>query len=426
MARAGGHQDPGYLVSLIAEQQITTLHFVPSMLQVFLTEPGLERCTSLKRVICSGEALPFELQERFFSRLDVELHNLYGPTEAAIDVTYWRCKRESQDRMVPIGRPIANTQIYILDRFMHPVPIGVPGEMYIGGVGVARGYYNRPELTAEKFIPDPFGKEAGARLFKTGDLARYRPDGAIEFLGRIDYQVKIRGFRIELGEIEVVLAQHPAIKEVVVVAREDTPGNKRLVAYLVPAVRVETADLSVEALRNFLKETLPSYMIPSAFVILDTLPLMPNGKVNRMALPAPEMIRPKLEVAYVPPRNPTEELLARIWAQVLGIDKVGVYDNFFDLGGASIQSLQVITKANEAGLRLTPELLFEHQTIAELAVVAAPGGGELAPALGWSDQSDMPAPGKGVPVSHQPVQTARGNTIIESIGVYLCRTAINR
>jgi amino acid adenylation domain-containing protein len=419
VARSGGHQDPGYLVSLIAEQQITTLHFVPSMLQVFLTEPGLERCASLKRVICSGEALPFELQERFFSRLDVELHNLYGPTEAAIDVTYWRCKRESQDRMVPIGRPIANTQIYILDRFMHPVPIGVPGEMHIGGVGVARGYYNRPELTAEKFIPDPFGKEAGARLFKTGDLARYRPDGAIEFLGRIDYQVKIRGFRIELGEIEVVLAQHPAIKEVVVVAREDTPDNKRLVAYLVPAVRVETADLSVEALRNFLKETLPSYMIPSAFVILDTLPLMPNGKVNRMAIPAPEMIRPKLEVAYVPPRNPTEELLAKIWAQVLGIDKVGVYDNFFDLGGASIQSLQVITKANEAGLRLTPELLFEHQTIAELATVAAPEGGGLASALGWSDQSDMPAPGKGVSVSHRPVQTARGNTIIESIGVYL-------
>src|SRR5438876_133611 len=297
----------------------------------------------------------------------------------------------------------------------------------------ARGYLGRPELTAERFIPNPFtdfGLRApsghldfrlatnadpiqnrvprrgeskiqnGDRLYKTGDLARYRPDGAIEFLGRIDYQVKIRGFRIELGEIEVVLAQHPAIKEVVVVAREDTPGNKRLVAYLAPAVRVETADLSVEALRNFLKETLPSYMIPSAFVILETLPLMTNGKVNRMALPAPEMIRPKLEVAYVPPRNPTEELLARIWAQVLGIDKVGVYDNFFDLGGASIQSLQVITKANEVGLRLTPELLFEHQTIAELAAVAAPEGGGLASALGWSDQSDMPAPGKGASVSH--------------------------
>src|SRR5207248_11155961 len=255
------------------EQQISTLHFVPSMLQVFLTEPGLERCTSLKRVICSGEALPFELQERFFSRLDVELHNLYGPTEAAIDVTSWRCKRESQDRMVPIGRPIANTQIYILDRFMHPVPIGVPGEMYIGGIGVARGYYNRPELTAEKFIPDPFGKEAGARLFKTGDLARYRPDGAIEFLGRIDYQVKIRGFRIELGEIEIVLGQHPGIKEVVVVAREDIPSEKRLVAYL-----VSETDLSIEQLRTFLSEKLPSYIVPAAFVFLNALPLTPNGK----------------------------------------------------------------------------------------------------------------------------------------------------
>jgi amino acid adenylation domain-containing protein len=419
VARPAGHQDPGYLVSLIAEQQITTLHFVPSMLQVFLLEPDLERCTSLKRVICSGEALPFELQERFFSRLDAELHNLYGPTEAAIDVTYWQCQRESQDRVVPIGHPIANTQLYILDRFMHPVPIGVPGELYIGGVGVARGYFNRPELTAEKFLADPFRKESGARLFKTGDLARYRPDGAIEFLGRIDYQVKIRGFRIELGEIEVTLAEHSAIKEAVVVAREDTPDNKRLVAYLVPATGAEATDLSVEALRNFLKDKLPGYMIPSAFVILETLPLTPNGKVNRMALPAPEMTRPKLEEAYVPPRNPTEELLAKIWAQALGINKVGIHDNFFDLGGASIQGLQVINKANEAGLRLTPELLFEHQTIAELAAVATPVEAGTSAAPGQSDRNEVPAPGTMVSGTQLPVQTARGNTIIESIGVYL-------
>jgi amino acid adenylation domain-containing protein len=409
VARPGGHQNPDYLVSLIEAQQITTLHFVPSMLQVFLMAPGLERCKSLKRVICSGEALPFELQERFFSYLDAELHNLYGPTEAAIDVTYWQCQRESRERVVPIGYPIANTQIYILDRSMHPVPVGVAGELYIGGAGVARGYFNRPELTAEKFIPDPFSKEAGARLFKTGDLARYRADGAIEFLGRIDHQVKIRGFRIELGEIEVVLGQHPAVEEVVVVAREDIPGNKSLVAYIIPTVEASHSEFpSVEALRSFLKKELPDYMIPSAFVFLDALPLMSNGKVNRLALPAPDMTRPKLEKAFVPPRNQVEELLARIWAQVLGIDQVGIHDNFFDLGGASIQGLQIITKANEAGLHLTPELLFEHQTIAELAV-----GADL------SRPSPIYRPAPTPSATKQPVPTAKANMIIESIGVYL-------
>src|SRR5216683_2638398 len=251
VARPGGHQDSSYLISLIAEQQITTLHFVPSMLQVFLSDQGLERCRCLKRVFCSGEALPFDLQERFFTHFaaaETELHNLYGPTEAAIDVTYWQCQ---PGIMVTMGRPIANTQIYILDRSMRPVPIGVPGELYIGGVGVARGYHNRPELTAEKFVRNPFSEDATDRLFRTADLARYRPDGAIEFLGRVDHQVKIRGFRIELGEIEAVLGQHPDIKEVVVQAREDVPGDKRLVAYLVPQV-----PLFVEDLRNFLKDKL--------------------------------------------------------------------------------------------------------------------------------------------------------------------------
>ncbi len=444
VARPGGHQNPDYLVSLIEAQQITTLHFVPSMLQVFLMAPGLERCKSLKRVICSGEALPFELQERFFSHLDAELHNLYGPTEAAIDVTYWQCQRESRERVVPIGYPIANTQIYILDRLMHPVPIGVAGELYIGGVGVARGYFNRPELTAEKFVPDPFSKEAGARLFKTGDLARYRADGAIEFLGRVDHQVKIRGFRIELGEIEVVLGQHPAVEEVVVVAREDIPGNKSLVAYIVPTLEASHSGLlSVEALRSFLKKELPDYMIPSTFVFLDALPLMSNGKVNRLALPAPDMSRPKLEKAFVPPRNQVEELLTSIWVQVLGIDKVGIHDNFFDLGGASIQGLQIITKANEAGLNLTPELLFEHQTIAELAVgadlshpssvyrpapdlsAAAPSaassvvGNRFIAAPDISRPSSVYRPTPNLSTTKQPVPTASANMIIESIGVYL-------
>src|SRR5947209_4737662 len=421
VARPGGHQDPAYLASLIDEQQITTLHFVPSMLNMFLLEPGLEeRCKSLKRVICSGEALPFELQKRFFSRLDAELHNLYGPTEASIDVTYWQCQPQSHEGTVPIGRPIANTQIYILDRSAHPVPIGVPGELYIGGVGVARGYHNRPELTAEKFVRNPFSEEATDRLFRTADLARYRPDGAIEFLGRVDHQVKIRGFRIELGEIEAVLGQHPDIKEVVVLAREDAsdaPGDKRLVAYLVPQV-----PLFVEDLRNFLKDKLPHYMIPAAFVFLDALPLLTNGKVDRKALPAPDMLRPKLEEAFVAPRNPVEETLVRIWSKILGIDKVGIHDNFFALGGASIQSLQIIAKAGEAGLQLTPEMLFEHQTVAELATAL---GAQQPVQAGTKQRDEVHKPKTEPSAAHQAVETGMSNTIIESIGVYLPPKAVS-
>jgi amino acid adenylation domain-containing protein len=236
VAKPGGHKDSTYLVNLILEQQITTLHFVPSMLQAFIEEQNLKNCSSLKRVICSGEALPLELQERFFTRLECELHNLYGPTEAAIDVTSWQCQPHSNLRTVPIGRAIANTQIYILDSHLQPVPIGVPGELHISGVGLARGYLNRPDLTNEKFIPNPFEKSGESRLYKTGDLARYLPDGNIEYLERIDNQVKIRGFRIELGEIEAVLSQHPLIQESVVVARADNTGDKRLVAYLVPTL----------------------------------------------------------------------------------------------------------------------------------------------------------------------------------------------
>ena len=232
VARPDGHKDPDYLVDLVVAQGITTMHFVPSMLRIFIEAEGVGRCTSVRRVICSGEALPFDLQQRFFERLSAELHNLYGPTEASVDVTYYHCTTESGRSIVPIGKPIWNTQIYILDRYLRPVPIGVPGELHIGGVGLARGYLKRPELTEEKFIPDPFAKHAGARLYKSGDLARFLPDGNIEYLGRLDFQVKLRGFRIELGEIEAALLQHPAVRQSVVLAREDEPGMHRLVAYL--------------------------------------------------------------------------------------------------------------------------------------------------------------------------------------------------
>ncbi|MGH8603227.1 MAG: non-ribosomal peptide synthetase, partial [Gammaproteobacteria bacterium] len=275
VARPEGHKDSAYLVEMIAAQRITTLHFVPSMLQIFLQAPQLDACRSLKRVICSGEALSYDLQERFFDRLSAQLHNLYGPTEAAVEVTFWECQRQGPHRIVPIGRPVANTQLYILDAHLQPVPVGVAGELHIGGVQVGRGYLNRPELTAEKFIKDPFSEDPNARLYKTGDLARYLPGGVIEYLGRLDHQVKIRGFRIELGEIEAELLKYPAVRDAAVLAREDAPGDKRLVGYLVLEGRL---DPSVTELRSFLLRSLPEFMVPSAFVMLDAMPLSPNGK----------------------------------------------------------------------------------------------------------------------------------------------------
>ncbi|MEZ4729299.1 MAG: amino acid adenylation domain-containing protein [Caldilineaceae bacterium] len=362
MAKPEGHKDSAYLVEVIRQHGITTLHFVPSMLQMFVEEPGVEACHSLKRVICSGEALPFALQERFFARLPVELHNLYGPTEAAVDVTYWQCRPHSTMSIVPIGRPVANTQMYILDRYQQPTPIGVAGELHIGGIQVGRGYWQRQALTAEKFIDNPFGS---GKLYKTGDLARYLPDGAIEYLGRMDHQVKIRGFRIELGEIETVLLQHPAVSEAVVVAREDQPGEKRLVAYVV--LKPERSDQS-SALRDYLQTKLPDYMTPAAFVVLDAFPLTPNGKTDRKALPAPDW--QKRDNATVrPPRTPTEATLVEIWRTVLRLEEVSIDDNFFTIGGDSILSIQVAAQARQAGLALTPHQIFQYQTIYQLATV---------------------------------------------------------
>jgi thioesterase domain-containing protein/acyl carrier protein len=268
---------------------------------------------------------------------------------------------------VTIGRPIANTQIYILNSFLHPVPIGVQGELYIGGAGVARGYLNRPELTAEKFIPDPFSTAPGARMYKTGDLACYRPDGNIEFLGRADHQVKIRGFRIELGEIEAVLGQHPAVREAVVVAREDSPGEKRLVAYVV----AEREPLPTTTdLRHFLKEKLPEYMVPAIFVLLDALPLMPNGKIDRRALPSPDRSRPELDKAFVAPRDDLELQLAHIWEEVLGVRPVGLRDNFFELGGHSLLAVRLFALIEKRlGKKLPLTAIFQGATVEHLAGV---------------------------------------------------------
>ncbi|MFP5261772.1 MAG: amino acid adenylation domain-containing protein [Blastocatellia bacterium] len=367
VARPGGHQDKAYLMKEIDRHKITTLHFVPSMLQVFLEKDDVEGCESLRRVICSGEALSYELQQQFFDKLDAELHNLYGPTEASVDVTYWECKRVGELRVVPIGRPIANTQIHLLDKQLHPVPFGISGELHIGGINLARGYVNRPDLTAEKFIPNPFSAEPGARLYKTGDLGRYLPDGNIEYLGRSDHQVKIRGFRIELGEVERTLAQHPAIRDVVLTAREDRPGDKRLVAYYVAG---QDGGASPAELRSFLKDRLPEYMVPTAFVEMDAFPLTPNGKVNLKALPAPEQAHLGSKKAFVAPRSPLEGVLAHLWAEVLGVERVGVYDDFFELGGQSLLATRVIYKLKQILSADIPlRSVFESPTVAGLAEV---------------------------------------------------------
>jgi amino acid adenylation domain-containing protein/thioester reductase-like protein len=366
-----GHKDSAYLVQLIAEQQITTLHFVPPMLQVFLQEPNLKHCQCLKRVICSGEALSFQLQERFFVRLEAELYNLYGPTEAAIDVTAWTCQRWSDQQLVPIGRPIANMQIHLLDAHLNPVPIGVPGELHISGIGLARGYLNRPELTAEQFIPNPFAQNksiesvsASERLYKTGDLARYLPDGNIEYLGRIDHQVKVRGFRIELGEIESTIQEYAEVCECVVVVREDVPGDKRLVAYL---TTTGTETFLVSELRQYLQQKLPEFMVPSAFVLLETLPLTTNGKVDRKALPAPDF-RPDLEHAFVAPQTAMEQEVAKLCSEVLNIKEIGIHDNFFCMGGNSLLAAQLIGYIRELfQIELPVRILFEHPTVEGLS-----------------------------------------------------------
>ncbi|POZ51245.1 non-ribosomal peptide synthetase [Methylovulum psychrotolerans] len=364
IAKPHGHQDPAYLAQLLVREQVSMVHFVPSMLQVFLDQTDLPACPALRRVLCSGEALPHALQMRCHRIWpDVELHNLYGPTEAAVDVTAWRCSPEPDLGIVPIGYPIANTQIYILDHHLQPVPLGVAGEIHIGGIQVARGYLNRPALTAERFITDPFRKDGSGRLYKTGDLGGWLPNGSIEYLGRNDFQVKIRGLRIELGEIETRLAAYPGIREAVVIAREDMPGDKRLIAYLIPETG-HTPDPG--ELRRQLAGQLADYMLPSAFVTLEQFPLSTNGKLDRKALPAPDGKHLRTNRPYTPPRTHDEEVLAAIWAQILGLEQVGIDDGFFDLGGDSLRTIQVLNLAKQRGLTFSLAELYQHNSIRAL------------------------------------------------------------
>nr|WP_283818442.1 non-ribosomal peptide synthetase [Pseudomonas corrugata] len=370
MARPGGHRDPAYLREVIQTQGITTLHFVPSMLDVFLAHGEAGECEGLRQVMCSGEALPGHLVRRFKAQLpQTALHNLYGPTEAAVDVTAWDCSGAETPDSTPIGKPIANTRIYLLDAHQQPVPMGVAGEIYIGGVQVARGYLHRPELTAERFLADPFSDRPNARMYRTGDLGRYLADGNIDYLGRNDDQVKIRGFRIELGEIEAKLAQHGAIKEAVVLAREDVPGAKRLVAYF--TVHGDEHRVEIESLRTQLQGQLPEYMVPAAYVQLEALPLTPNGKLDRKALPAPDLSS-VITRDYEAPQGAVETTLAQLWAELLKVEKVGRHDHFFELGGHSLLAVTLIERMRQAGLSADVRVLFGQPTLAALA--AAVGG----------------------------------------------------
>ncbi|MFE5792221.1 amino acid adenylation domain-containing protein [Streptomyces sp. NPDC056503] len=369
LAKPGGQKDSGYLRDLIASAGVTVAHFVPAMLTTFLTEEGVERCTSLRRVVCSGEALPPDAARELTSRLPgLSLANLYGPTEAAVDVSAWECVGPMET--VPIGLPIDNTRLYVLDERLRPVPPGAPGELHIGGTAVALGYHRRPGLTAARFVPDPYGPP-GSRLYRTGDLARRRPDGTLEHLGRIDQQVKLRGLRIEPGETEAALRAQPGIADAAVVLREDRPGDKRLVGYLVAAPGAEDPDPA--ALRATLRRSLPDHQVPTAFTVVPALPLTPNGKLDRRALPVPSVAR---AAGAAEPETPAERVLAEIWAEVLGVSQVGADENFFDLGGHSLLATQVVAKARkrltEAGARPISVMdLFTHRTVRELAGVAA-------------------------------------------------------
>jgi amino acid adenylation domain-containing protein len=364
LAEPGGHQDSAYLVQAIIEHGVTTLQLVPSALRVLLEEEKIDECKSLRRMFCGGEALSAEVVEAFFRHLDAELINLYGPTEASIDATYREIKGILEQRIAPIGKPLANVQMYLLDVYQNPVPLFVEGEVHIGGVGLARGYLRQPELTATKFIPHPFSDRRGARLYKTGDLGRQLPDGTIEFVGRTDHQIKLRGFRIEPGEIEALLRQHALVRESIVTLREDTPGDHRLVAYVV------APEANVPELRDYLKDKLPAHMIPSAVVLMETLPTLPNGKIDRKSLPAPDALRPEMVNAYVAPHNPVQEHLAELWSEVLGIERIGINDNFFDLGGHSLLATQFITRLREIfHVELSLRRFFESPNIAKLSEI---------------------------------------------------------
>ncbi|WP_164014774.1 non-ribosomal peptide synthase/polyketide synthase [Pyxidicoccus trucidator] len=374
---------PALLLKWLGAQAITHCFLPTPLAEAVLTETeeAWPKDLALRVLLTGGD----RLRHRPRANAPFQLVNHYGPTESTVVTTCAPVEAVSTEAgLPPIGRPIANTQVYVLDSELQPLPVGVTGELYVGGHGLARGYLGQPTLTAERFVPNPFSAEPGTRLYRTGDRARWRPDGTLEFQGRADEQVKVRGFRIEPGEIEAALLKHLAIREATVVAREDGPGGKRLVAYIVPHSTAPTAT----ELRDFLLRHLPEHMVPAAFVTLEALPLTPNGKVDRKALPAPESQGAPSDTGFLAPQSPTEQTLASIWASVLRVQHVGRRDNFFALGGDSILSLQVISRAHQAGLKLSPRLLFQHPTVELLARVVQ----SASPAVSSQEQVSGPVP----------------------------------
>ena len=397
IAPPDAHRDPGDLIALVDRAGVTVIHFVPTMLREFVADPAVATCTSLRHVFVGGEALTRDLAEHFSATLDATLHNVYGPTEATDYTTSWEVRPDAA-AIAPIGTPIANMRTYVLDAALRPLPVGVPGELCVAGAGVGRGYLNRPELTAERFVPDPFDPDGG-RLYRSGDICVRRADGTLEFVRRDDGQVKIRGHRVELGEVEATLLGHAGVAEAGVLVREDEPGLRRLVAYVVPA---PGAAPTVSELRTWCADRVPEYAVPSAFVTLDGLPHTPSGKLDRRALPAPDLDRPELATAFVAPRTDADRTLCDIWASVLGLGRVGIHDDFFELGGDSILAIRIASRAKRAGLPLAVRDLFAHGTVAGLVTALAErrsGGGEddeagrlrsapLSP-VGWLDEARL-------------------------------------
>ncbi len=365
IAAPGGHKDPSYISHAITRHGVTTLHFVPSVLVAFLDDPSAGSCACIKQVFCSGEALSLSSVKRFLQLFpNTKLFNLYGPTEAAVDVTAWTCNAAALT--VPIGTPISNTKIYILDKAINPQPIGVPGELHIAGIALARGYNCRPALTAEKFIPDPYSGKPGQRMYKSGDNVYYSSDSNIQYLGRLDFQVKIRGLRIELGEINARIGNHPAVKESIVLVRDVDQEAKRLIAYVINEPMKNTTS---DELYNYLREFLPEYMIPTSFIFMDSFPITANGKIDRKALPSP--VAPRIQHTFTAPTNEIEYALAQIWCKALDKKQVGIHDNFFELGGDSILSFKIISAAAKQNIHLSPSHILMNQTIAKLAAYAS-------------------------------------------------------
>jgi amino acid adenylation domain-containing protein len=405
LALPGEERDPARLLERVQREEVTILPIPTGLLRLILDERLPRAGRKLRSIYCGGEAMPPDLPARLFALLEVDFHNLYGPTEVAIDATAWECRQGGDRSLIPIGRPIANVQVYVLDRQQRLVPVGVPGELYIGGAGLARGYLNDDALTSERFIADPFRGVADARLYRTGDRCRWLADGNLEFLGRLDQQVKLRGYRIEIGEIEAILATHPTVHEGAVIVHGQE-GAQRLVAYV--SARAGAGMPATELLRRYLRERLPEYMVPSSFVLLPALPRTPSGKVDRKALPAPLAERATANHSFVMPKTPLEEFLAGLWRELLGVQQIGVLDNFFDLGGNSIQGAVLINRLQEKlGEQIYTIALFDSPTIAGLArylIQKCPNTIRRLFGPESLDESEQPAS------SEQPVATGRSPT----------------